>query len=95
MIHCVYILHSEKLDRFYTGETSDFDIRMIFHNNASSRKYTAKAKDWTLFLKFQCDNKIQAKKIETHIKNMKSKTYIINLKKYPEIILKLKEKYKN
>ena len=30
---CVYILFSEKLNRFYTGATSDFDLRMSFHLN--------------------------------------------------------------
>ncbi|WP_055447211.1 GIY-YIG nuclease family protein [Lacinutrix mariniflava] len=95
MEHTVYILHSIKLDKFYTGETADFNIRIEFHKNAESRKFTAKANDWTLFLKFQCENKTIAKKIELHIKKMKSKVYIKNLKKYPEIISKLKEKYKS
>ena len=35
----------------------------------------------------------QARNIETHIKRMKSRVYIVNLKKYPEIIVKLKIKY--
>ena len=95
MNHFVYILYSEKLDKFYTGETSDFNIRMVFHANSPSIKYTAKAKDWVLFLKFECDTKPQAKKIERHIKNMKSKVYIKNLKKYPEIVLKLQDKYRS
>ncbi len=54
MKHWVYILYSEKLDRFYTGETSNFDIRMEFHSNSDSKKFTGKAKDWELFLKFEC-----------------------------------------
>ncbi|WP_040506980.1 GIY-YIG nuclease family protein, partial [Gillisia limnaea] len=40
---CVYILFSEKLDRFYIGSTSDFDVRMDFHRNSEARKFTAKA----------------------------------------------------
>jgi putative endonuclease len=35
----------------------------------------------------------QSRKIEKHIKRMKSKTFIENLKKYPELIEKLKRKY--
>jgi putative endonuclease len=35
----------------------------------------------------------QAHKIENHIKKMKSKKYIENLKKYPEISLRLLQKY--
>ena len=93
-MHFVYILYSAKLNRFYTGYTSNFDSRMEFHRNAESHKFTANAEDWELYLKIECENKSQALSIEKHIKNMKSKTYIENLIKYPDIILKLKEKYK-
>ncbi|PBJ11475.1 GIY-YIG nuclease family protein [Flavobacterium sp. ACN6] len=94
MNNIVYILHSKKLNRYYIGYTSDFDVRLEFHKNSPSNKFTANAKDWTLFLSFKCDNKTQALSIEKHIKNMKSKTYIENLIKYPEIIDKLLIKYK-
>ena len=88
MKHWVYILNSEKLDRFYTGETSDFDVRMDFHRNSASHKFTGKARDWELFLKFECDSKAQAMSIERHIKRMKSSVYITNLKEYLEMITK-------
>ncbi|SHG00095.1 GIY-YIG nuclease family protein [Flavobacterium defluvii] len=93
-MHLVYILHSFKLNRFYIGFTSDFDTRMEFHKNAESHKFTANAEDWVLFLKIECESKSQGLDIEKHIKKMKSKTYVENLIKYPNIILKLKEKYK-
>ena len=66
---------------------------MQFHKSPEARKFTAKAKDWELFLKIKCDSKRQGLKIEQHIKKMKSKVYIENLQRYPEIILRLKEKY--
>lgn len=94
MMHSVYILYSEKLDRFYTGATSNFDLRMEFHDNPEARKFTAKADDWTLFDKIECEGKSQALSIEKHIKSMKSKTYIKNLKQYPEMKEKLKSRYK-
>ncbi len=93
-MNCVYILYSSKLNRFYIGFTSDFDTRLEFHKNAEPRKFTANAEDWVLFLRVLCENKTQGLNIEKHIKKMKSKTYIENLIKYPEIILKLQEKYK-
>jgi putative endonuclease len=93
---CVYILHSAKLSRFYTGFTADFDTRLEFHlNSEQARKFTYKADDWILFLKIECESKSQALAIEKHIKNMKSKIYIENLLRYPEIINKLLEKYKD
>ena len=95
MAHHVYILHSNKLNRFYIGESSDVVKRLLFHENSEARKFTAKAKDWKLYLKIACENKKQALGIETHLKNMKSSTYIENLKKYPEMVAKLLQKYKD
>ena len=40
---CVYILHSQKLNRFYIGYTADFEARMAFHKTATAHKFTAKA----------------------------------------------------
>jgi putative endonuclease len=84
--NCVYILQSKKLNRYYIGFTQDFEKRMRFHKDPETRKFTAKAKDWELFLKIKCDSKRQGLQIEKHIKKMKSKVYIVNLKRYPEII---------
>jgi putative endonuclease len=90
----VYILYSIHLSRFYIGETSDFENRLEQHNsNFYDSAYTKKANDWKKFLLIECESKSQALKIEKHIKNMKSVTYLKNLKKYPEMVLKLKEKY--
>jgi len=93
MEYFVYILYSEKLSRYYTGSTSDISIRMGFHDNAEARKFTAKADDWQLAFSLACNNKPQALAIERHIKAMKSKVYIQNLIKHPEIARKLIEKY--
>ncbi|MET2983944.1 GIY-YIG nuclease family protein [Aureibaculum conchae] len=91
---CVYIIYSIQLDKFYIGETSDLNKRLEEHKNKFyENSYTSKASDWKLFLKIDCEITTQAIKVERHIKNMKSKIYIHNLKKYPEIADKLKEKY--
>ena len=94
-MHQVYILFSEKLNRFYTGYTFDLKTRMEFHANAENRKFTHNATDWELFLIIDCDSKSQGLAIEKHIKSMKSKVYIENLGKYPEIIEKLKTQYQS
>jgi len=93
MGYCVYILHSAILSRFYTGYTSNFEIRAAFHSNADLRKFTYRADDWMLFLRIDCDSKEQAIAIEKHIKRMKSSVYIRNLNKYPEIVERLLKKY--
>jgi putative endonuclease len=95
-MNLVYILHSTKLDRFYIGYTSDFDVRLDYHLNSNeSRKFTSKAADWITFLKIECQSKKQALQIEKQSKTMKSKVYIHNLKIYPEMTIKLLEKYKD
>ena len=91
----VYILFSEKIDRFYIGYTSNLDERLQFHKDPDPNKYTYNADDWVLFYKISCVSKQQALVIEKHIKRMKSTTYIRNLVKYPEMAIKLLEKYKN
>ena len=91
----VYILYSEKLEKFYIGETDNLEKRLIWHNDPNlNTNFSRKGIPWTLFYTISCDSRTQARKIETHIKSMKSKKYIYNLKKYPEISLKLLQKYR-
>ena len=68
------------------------DLKNI-KNKFYANSYTSKVVDWKLFLTIVCETTTQAIKVEKHIKKMKSKVYVINLKKYPEIANKLKEKY--
>jgi putative endonuclease len=70
--------------------TADVSVRTGFHNNAEAHKYTYRAKDWELVFTIECKDKSQAIAFEKHIKNMKSKTYIQNLIKYPEMVENLK-----
>jgi putative endonuclease len=93
-MYCVYILYSELLNSYYVGETEDITERLIQHNTGFyNSAFTRKANDWKLFYVLECKSRIQSRKIETHIKQMKSKKYFQNLKKYPEIALRLKNKY--
>lgn len=91
----VYIIHSEKTNKFYIGfTTEDVTQRVERHNNDYYEdKFTASGKPWRFFLEIKCTSLKQARQIENHIKKMKSKKYIQNLIKYPLIIEKLLEKY--
>lgn len=92
------IIYSQKINRFYVGVIqNDLNTRIQKHNEHSygNHRFTAKANDWKLFLFMECDFFKQAARIEKHIKNMKSSVYIQNMKKYPEMIEKLKEKYQS
>ncbi len=88
----VYILFSEEINKFYTGSTAlSPEERLDLHLSGyyTSKKFTAKAQDWQLFLQIPCKTIEQARQIELHIKNMKSSQYIRNLKRYPEMKVKL------
>ena len=94
MIAC-YILYSEVIDSYYIGITQEaVESRLEKHNqHLYGKHFTSHASDWRIFLILPCESVAQSMKIEKHIKRMKSRKYIANLKKYPEIFEKLKEKY--
>ncbi len=93
----VYIIFSQKLDRFYYGVTQDsIEERLHKHNSHAYGPYhfTAKANDWKLFLTIPCESFSQARKIELHIKKMKSSRYAHNLKSYPQLVNQLLNRFK-
>lgn len=95
MANC-YILFSEKLNKYYIGTTSkNVDARIEEHNmnHYGDAKFTSPANDWVLFKSIPCNDLLQARKIEQHIKKMKSKKYILDLNNYPELIQKLKDRF--
>ena len=90
----VYILYSSSANLYYIGCTKNTVQRIEYHTNKEFPKsFTAKYSDWELFYSIDDINVTIARKIETHIKRMKSKTYLQNLKKHPEITQKLITKY--
>ena len=93
MPYC-YIVHSEKLNKFYIGATNDnIDDRIKKHNDKTygNHRFTAKVNDWKLFLFFETKTYDHAIRIERKIKSMKSSKYIKNIIKYSD----LKEKIFN
>ena len=89
-----YVLYSETSDKFYIGSTKDFVNRLEYHKNKEfPLSFTAKFSDWQVFY-LSPDLPIgTVKRIELHIKKMKSRQYLLNLKKYPELSQKLISKY--
>jgi putative endonuclease len=69
-------------------------MRIYEHQcKAIKDSFTSKADEWELFF---CINNLkyqQVRKIEAHIKKMKSRKYIVSLKKYPEMSSKLIDRY--
>ncbi len=90
----VYIMFSEKLNKFYIGSCLNLAERMADHKNKIYMdSFTTLANDWDLYFTIDEIEGSVARTIEQHIKSMKSKRYIENLRKYPEIIEKLISKY--
>jgi putative endonuclease len=94
MEHCCYIIFSPSHKKYYVGETEDFRLRLIQHNKGFYEdSYTKNVCDWEEYLIIECSNRTTARKIESHIKSMKSRKYYEDLKKYPEIIERLKKRF--
>jgi putative endonuclease len=95
---CTYILFSQSLNRFYIGACQESLLERIDKHNThfySGKHFTSAAKDWELFLKIHTESYPHAIRLERKIKSMKSSKYIFNLKKYPELIVKIFEETKN
>ena len=90
-----YILYSSSLDKFYIGFTQEpLESRLKKHRQGFyNRSFTKITTDWDVYYFIVCECTAQALSIEKHIKKMKSRTYLENLKKYSEISIKLKQKY--
>ena len=87
-----YILYSKELNKFYVGVTQDpIERRLDRHNKHSygNHRFTAAVNDWKVFFILEANDYAHAIRMERKIKSMKSKVYIQNLKKYPELRQKL------
>ena len=83
-----YIIYSKSLDRYYVGYTTNIEERISLHNSGhfGRKSYTSKSTDWKLYFLIPCETIKMAIFIESRIKKMKSRQFIENLKKYPELI---------
>ncbi len=74
----VYILYSEKLDKYYVGSSYDKDERLLRHNRGAE-KFTSTGMPWTIVYYEEFENLTDARKRERQIKKMKSRKYILSL----------------
>jgi putative endonuclease len=90
-----YILFSKQSDKFYIGITQEgVEQRLEMHNTSGyGNHFTSVANDWVIYHVINCSSVSQSMKIEKHIKRMKSRKYIENLKLYPAMTEKLLNEY--
>ena len=74
----VYIIYSEKIDRYYTGVTEDLKWRLERHNQGWG-KFTKRGIPWKVVHIERFESKSNTLKREREIKARKSKKYIENL----------------
>ncbi|MFN4957976.1 MAG: GIY-YIG nuclease family protein [Cyclobacteriaceae bacterium] len=89
-----YVIYSPSIDRFYIGSTKETpEDRLMAHNNRvfGGKSFTSRAKDWELFLVIEGNNIHICRRIEQHLKKMKSRKYLCRLRDSPEKVEVLKE----
>ena len=74
----VYIIYSERLNKYYVGECTHLERRLYEHNIGHS-KFTSTGVPWILKYKEQFPDLPAAKAREAYIKKMKSRKYIESL----------------
>ena len=77
-MYYVYILYSEKCNRYYTGYSADVSARLIRHNSGKVTA-TRNCKPYKICAIKEFSTDIDARKEEIRIKKQKSRTYIESL----------------
>lgn len=70
-MYSVYILYSEKLDKFYIGFSANISDRLLKHNR-SNKGFTATGKPWLLMYSESFSTKKEAMAREQQLKNWKN-----------------------
>jgi len=74
-MHYVYLLESEKDDRYYIGHTQNLNDRLIYHNTGRS-VYTKYHGPWKLLAYKTFETRGEAMKAEMRIKRLKNRKAI-------------------
>ena len=73
----VYILYSETILKYYVGQTTDFEKRLLRHNKGYV-KSTKRGLPWKLICKIEVVNRSEALLLERKIKKRGAKRYLDN-----------------
>jgi putative endonuclease len=77
-MYSVYILYSQKIDRFYIGFSSDVHQRLLKHNRVS-KGFSNTGKPWILVYQEVFQNKKEAMNRERQLKKWKNRERLLNL----------------
>ena len=73
----VYILFSEKFNKYYAGSTKDL-LKRVEHHNSERARWTKKYQPWKLVYSEEFTNRGDAMKKEREIKRSKNISRYIN-----------------
>lgn len=89
-----YVIYSRSIDNFYVGSSLDYEVQLEQHQkNHFPKGYKSGATDWTTFFTVGNIPIDTARRIEKHVKKMKSRAYFESLKADPKITDQLKEEF--
>ncbi len=77
----VYIIYSERADKFYIGQTDDIRLRLIRHNAGYVRS-TSGGVPWIIKLVIKKDTRSEAMMLEKKLKNLNREKLKGFIKKY-------------
>ena len=78
-MYYTYILFSEKLNRYYTGQSHDIDSRLVEHNSGKGI-YSGRAQDWVIVSTQIFETRAEAMHLETKIKKRGARRFLSDLK---------------
>ncbi|MAT90465.1 MAG: excinuclease ABC subunit C [Flavobacteriaceae bacterium] len=75
MNYVVYILYSEKLNKYYVGQTQNLEERVRKHNQGGA-KFTSTGKPWLLIKSITVESRREAIQLERKIKKRGIQRYL-------------------
>jgi putative endonuclease len=81
MYYFVYILYSEKFQKYYVGQTQELQERLARHNNGHNDS-TKPYRPWKLIFAIEKKSRSEAVILEKKIKNLSKKKIIEFIQKY-------------
>ena len=79
MKYVLYILHSDKGDKYYIGHTNNIERRLCEHNDPKQKGWTKSYHQWRLIYTEDALDRSDAVNKERYLKSLKSK---VKIKKY-------------
>ncbi|MBX2963425.1 MAG: GIY-YIG nuclease family protein [Cyclobacteriaceae bacterium] len=74
----VYILFSERTQKYYTGQTQNLENRLFEHNNGETSSINGGI-PWELVWSIPCSSRSEAVRLETKIKKRGAKRFLDDL----------------